>query len=32
MCDGGNRAWGISYDVETKAFGDLRINGNKPVY
>ncbi len=27
MCDGGNRAWGIAYDVDTKTFGDLRING-----
>lgn len=31
MCDGGNRAWGIDYDVATKTFGELRVNGNKPL-
>ena len=31
MCDGGNRAWGIAYDVDTKTFGELRINGDKSI-
>lgn len=29
VCDGGNRAWGIAYDVEGKTFESLRINGTK---
>jgi hypothetical protein len=31
VCDGGNRAWGIAYDVDGKTFEELRINGTKPA-
>lgn len=31
MCDGGNRAWGIAYDIDGKTFGEVRINGNKSL-
>ena len=28
VCDGGNRAWGVAFDVQSKTFGEVRINGN----
>ena len=27
LCDGGNNGWGVAFDVGTKTFGDLNING-----
>jgi hypothetical protein len=29
LCDGGNRAWGVAYDVDRKAFDTVHINGAK---
>jgi hypothetical protein len=29
VCDGGNRAWGVAYDVDSQAFDTVRINGAK---
>ncbi len=29
LCDGGNRAWGVAFDVDSKAFDTVRINGGK---
>jgi hypothetical protein len=29
LCDGGNRAWGVAFDVETKTFDEVRVNGVK---
>ena len=29
LCDGGNRAWGIAFDVETKTFDEVHVNGVK---
>jgi hypothetical protein len=28
VCDGGNRAWGVTFDVQNKTFGEVRINGS----
>ena len=27
LCDGGNRAWGVAFDVETKTFDEVHVNG-----
>lgn len=29
LCDGGNRAWGVAFDVDSKTFDAVRINGAK---
>ena len=27
LCDGGNRAWGVAFDVDTKTFDEVHVNG-----
>ena len=29
LCDGGNLAWGVAFDVERKIFGEIGINGDR---
>ena len=29
MCGGGTRAFGVAFDVATKTFGDLQVNGSR---
>ena len=29
VCDGGSKAWGVAFDVQTKTFGELHVNGAK---
>jgi hypothetical protein len=28
LCDGGSRAWGVAFDVGTKTFGEVSVNGS----
>jgi hypothetical protein len=29
LCDGGNSAWGVAFDIGSKTFGEVNINGAK---
>ena len=29
LCDGGSKAWGVAFDVQTKTFGEVHVNGAK---
>lgn len=30
LCDGGNSAWGVAFDVELRTFGEVNVNGGSP--